>query len=188
MHVFVLYIWLGVIWNFDGSLTQCFKMSRVCAAIGSVEQCIHVVHQLRKMIHLLIIFHPEGSKLYSTNTAQYHHLKISVWDNLVDHVCAREGGIPARNLEQSWLMDVDIDLSVLQIILKPSCECVIDVFPCDLDVFLNEQVCVCVHRKAHRHLLNHISSTAFNCVFWSNSLRGHDTCTDKKLLKNLWYL
>lgn len=80
-------------------------------------------------------------------------------------------------------MNIDIDLSVLQILLKISCKNSVDVFPCDIDVFLNEQVCVYVHGKAHRPLLNPISSTSFNFVFWSSSLGDHDTCTTKKLLK-----
>ena len=85
-------------------------------------------------------------------------------------------------------MNIDIDLSVLQILLKAAYEYIVDIFPCDLDVFLNEQVCVYVHRKAHRHLLNHISSTTFNYVLWSSSLGDHHTYTIEKLLNNLWYL
>ena len=62
-------------------------------------------------------------------------------------------------------MNVDIDVSVLQILLKASYEYSVDVLPCDVDVFLNEQVCVCVHGQVHIPLLNHISSIAFNCIF-----------------------
>lgn len=61
-------------------------------------------------------------------------------------------------------MDVHIDLSVIQILLKNSWENNIDVFPCDFYVLLNEDVCVCVHGQANSPLFKHIPSTTFNCL------------------------
>lgn len=86
--------------------------------MGYVEGCFHGDHQLRKVVHLLIVLCLEGINLCLANTTQYHRLRISVQDDIMYHVHAWEREISACNLVQARLVNVHRDFAIFKIFPK----------------------------------------------------------------------
>lgn len=132
----------------------------------------------------MIVFHPKGSKFCSTRTPQCHHLRLGMWDNLVNDIRTWEGKLPPWKLVQTWFVDVDIDLSSFQMFLETACKYVLNLLSCYLHILLYEHLCVCIDWKVRWHPFKYISSASLYSILSSNSLVNHASYIVEKLLNN----
>jgi len=114
------------------------------SAIGQVEWRGHESHGLRHLIHLVIILCPEGCKLHLTDTTQGHRLRVSVRDDLGNHVYTWECRVSKCNLVQVRLMNIHVHLMVFEVFPKISCECFIHLLPLKFDVLVQIQLRIIV--------------------------------------------